>query len=577
MSQTKAQLIDPVDGTIVNADINASAAIAGSKISPDFGSQNILTTGSVGIGIGSQTPSTPQKQLHIAHDSSPRIMLSNDTTGHATPNGTELLLDSGGNFEILQRENLNVEFFTNNSQRMTINGSGNVGIGTTSPAQKLHIESSGDTIVRVTSADGNAAFIDLGDASDPDGGRIHYDSGSNLVFNTASAERMRINSSGNVGIGTTNPSSKIDIHCGTDNTGLQITSTDAGAFASYFDNTGASTIGHSGTDLVLSCDPAGSVGSSNIVFQVDSNNERMRINSSGDLCVGTTSAIGKSQIATSASEIGLTVSNDTHDSSLQILATAANKNSNIFFGDNDDGNVGRIDYDHNNNSLAFFVSGAERARFDSSGDFSIGSSTINLQSSNRTVLNVNGQTSTALCFNSNDTITGFMFADSGEFRIQAEAGASNLVKIRNNNGTICHFDDDGIKFNGDTAAANGLDDYEEGTFTPTASAVTLTGTIAGHYTKIGDLCYVSAIFQIPSTSNTSDIEINGLPFNAKNGTDGNFIQGGYTIYHNQGSSYNVLLQNNMNRLVLYKLDGQRQTFDAFSGKTLRMAAVYKVA
>ena len=39
MSQTKAQLIDPVDGTIVNADINASAAIAGSKISPDFGSQ----------------------------------------------------------------------------------------------------------------------------------------------------------------------------------------------------------------------------------------------------------------------------------------------------------------------------------------------------------------------------------------------------------------------------------------------------------------------------------------------------------------------------------------------------------
>ena len=34
MSQTKAQLIDPTDGSIVNADINASAAIAGTKISP---------------------------------------------------------------------------------------------------------------------------------------------------------------------------------------------------------------------------------------------------------------------------------------------------------------------------------------------------------------------------------------------------------------------------------------------------------------------------------------------------------------------------------------------------------------
>ena len=36
-----------VDGTIVNADVNASAAIAGTKISPDFGSQNIVTTGTV--------------------------------------------------------------------------------------------------------------------------------------------------------------------------------------------------------------------------------------------------------------------------------------------------------------------------------------------------------------------------------------------------------------------------------------------------------------------------------------------------------------------------------------------------
>ena len=36
-----------VDGTIVNADVNASAAIAGTKISPDFGSQNITTTGTI--------------------------------------------------------------------------------------------------------------------------------------------------------------------------------------------------------------------------------------------------------------------------------------------------------------------------------------------------------------------------------------------------------------------------------------------------------------------------------------------------------------------------------------------------
>ncbi len=38
---------DIADGTIVNADINASAAIAGTKVSPDFGSQNIATTGTI--------------------------------------------------------------------------------------------------------------------------------------------------------------------------------------------------------------------------------------------------------------------------------------------------------------------------------------------------------------------------------------------------------------------------------------------------------------------------------------------------------------------------------------------------
>jgi hypothetical protein len=39
-----------VDGTIVDADVSASAAIAGTKVAPDFGSQNIVTTGTLGAG-----------------------------------------------------------------------------------------------------------------------------------------------------------------------------------------------------------------------------------------------------------------------------------------------------------------------------------------------------------------------------------------------------------------------------------------------------------------------------------------------------------------------------------------------
>jgi hypothetical protein len=39
-----------VDGTIVDADVNASAAIAGTKVAPDFGSQAVVTTGTLGAG-----------------------------------------------------------------------------------------------------------------------------------------------------------------------------------------------------------------------------------------------------------------------------------------------------------------------------------------------------------------------------------------------------------------------------------------------------------------------------------------------------------------------------------------------
>jgi hypothetical protein len=46
---------DITDGSIVNADVGAAAAIAGSKIAPDFGAQNIVTTGFVSVGA---TPAT---------------------------------------------------------------------------------------------------------------------------------------------------------------------------------------------------------------------------------------------------------------------------------------------------------------------------------------------------------------------------------------------------------------------------------------------------------------------------------------------------------------------------------------
>ena len=68
-----------LDGAIVNADVNASAAISGTKISPDFGSQNITTTGNVGIGTGSGT-STP---LHVVGSGNTTVLKVESTDDDA--------------------------------------------------------------------------------------------------------------------------------------------------------------------------------------------------------------------------------------------------------------------------------------------------------------------------------------------------------------------------------------------------------------------------------------------------------------------------------------------------------------
>ena len=74
----------------------------------------------------------------------------------------------------------------------------------------------------------------------------------------------------------------------------------------------------------------------------------------------------------------------------------------------------------------------------------------------------------------------------------------------------------GLTFNGDTAAANALDDYEEGTFTPTltgsVSNPTYTATAIGNYTKIGRQVVAQMDISIATYTAGSGIIIISLPF-----------------------------------------------------------------
>ena len=110
-------------------------------------------------------------------------------------------------------EAFRVEDDTNpDSTPFVVTATGNVGIGTSTPDRPLKISGSTATIGIVATSTGGAE-ISI-DAPNNSNGFAQIDVGgaNALRFNTNAAERMRINSSGNVGIGTSSPTTKLTVN-----------------------------------------------------------------------------------------------------------------------------------------------------------------------------------------------------------------------------------------------------------------------------------------------------------------------------------------------------------------------------
>ncbi len=341
-----------IDGAIVDADVNASAAIAGTKISPNFGSQNVITTGNVGIGDSSPSYKLTLKRTDASgayfygaasSDNGARGLqfTSSDNGIYLGAIHTIDATSSGGQ----------IAFATGNTERMRIDSAGNVGVGTTSnllPSSTRRTLSLNHT---------GSAAVALG-VNGTREGHIYVDASSMEVsaqdnymyFTAGSAERMRIDSSGNLGIGTSNPNAKLHI-AGAGDTSLMLQTTNAVDNNEIWEIQVAGNASNLADLIFRSRTNAGTGGS-----------EAMRITSSGNLGLGTTSpAAPLAVLSTSSNYQGM-----------ELITPAGDGSGEFIFGVHQSGSsAGR--------NIVFKRGGtdgtaSESMRIDSSGRLGLGTS-----------------------------------------------------------------------------------------------------------------------------------------------------------------------------------------------------------
>jgi len=258
------------------------------------------------LGLGT---SSPQRPLHLS-------IGTDNTAARFESSDTEVALefiDTAGT-AYFRASGDYIKMGATQSDSLTILDGGNVGIGTSSPnalthiyggasgrawtidgADKLALENSSSVAFDIRTPASEQGLILFSDADARARGILGYAHSSDFMyFNTAGTERMRIDSSGNVGIGGS-PSSTLDVGCGAiaDPT-LRIDSAAGGDPVLLFD-TGATNR----SSFIDFRDQGSLVGSiiyshadDHLGFSVASNNrsEAARIDSSGNLLVGGTSA-----------------------------------------------------------------------------------------------------------------------------------------------------------------------------------------------------------------------------------------------------------------------------------------------
>jgi hypothetical protein len=391
----------------------------------------------------------------------------------------------------------------------------NVGIGTSSPANKLHVY--GTSVVSLFESSGTEVFSGYKNT----GGTSYVGARSTaLTFDTGGTERMRLDSSGNLGLGVApsawGTSFKVlqfanaaSIGSSNDPT-LQITQNGFYNGTNWIYSTTAPVSNYyqyAGTHVWRNA-PSGTAGNT-ISFT-----QAMTLDASGNLAIGTTTATDRLTVTGGDARV-----NGPNNVFFKLSGAAVNEK--------------HIDFYHDT-TLAFenFLNG--------SNDFIW-----------RT--RVGGLTERA--------------------RIPSTGGIQSVTTISVGNATPS-TSGAGITFPATQSAssdANTLDDYEEGTWTPTSGVGTATAN-SGIYTKIGRQVTVIGTLTFPVQTDANLASITGLPFTSINSNG----SGGTVRFSDFGATFFLYGEPNQSIINIYNTAGASIIYTAMSGKRVDFAMTYFV-
>jgi hypothetical protein len=244
-----------------------------------------------------------------------------------------------------------------------------------------------------------------------------------------------------------------------------------------------------------------------------------------------------------------------YDAGLRVMTDGSGAYNQFFSGTSNF----RIGSPHNTNALVFDDGASERARIDSSGRLLVGTSsssanaraviagrsdgnpagTLMIEGTSATP--ANGDTLAQIRFSASAPSGSNSGAEIGAardggtwtnnssmptrlaFYTTADGASSPTERLRITSTGQVRLAGAGITFNGDTATANELDDYEEGTWTPALVGTTAVvyANQAGKYVKIGRMVHVQGLLATGSqtfSSTAATLHISGLPFTPNDNT-----------------------------------------------------------